>query len=257
MAKDAEVTVGGRICDIESITVKQIICRAPSFYQEHQVYLTGASWFPKKLDVAQNDIITWKWVTAESVNVEIASVDSPDEINSNGDFSLNQISGNVGTISRYMSESPGVYYYTSGYLDASYSQYANGEIKVSTAKDYEVEVKLKLVGFEAQVEANQKNQNIQKNACDPVESDYPNKDDSELVTFECESDCLKHTYSFKRTGVASSVHFDGNHIEISGDDLFDGACAEQFEVIGWSEYGEVNFVVESVEVLENMSQRIY
>ena len=140
-----------------------------------KVYLTGASWFPKKLDVSQNDIITWKWATAESVNVEITSVDSIEEINENGIFSLDKVSGSTGTISRYMSESPGIYHYTSGYLDSSFSQYANGEIRVSKAKDYEVEVKVMIVGFEAQVEASNANQGKKQKNCGPIEDDYPNK----------------------------------------------------------------------------------
>lgn len=71
-----------------------------------------------------------------------------------------------------------------------------------------------------------------------------------MVTIECENACLKHTYSFQRTGVAHHVTFDGSDLVIHGAHLLDAnSCPEQFTVIGWSQYGNVNFAITSLTVI--------
>ena len=71
-----------------------------------------------------------------------------------------------------------------------------------------------------------------------------------MVAIECENACLKHTYSFQRTGVAHHVTFDGSDLVIHGAHLLDAnSCPEQFTVIGWSQYGNVNFAITSLTVI--------
>jgi len=181
---DAAVTIGGLPCDIESIRNIEIICRTRSYYQEHHVFLTGSSWYPQRLTVKQNDIISWTWLTVDPINVEIQSVDGLAETDPNGIFSVPKKTGNSGTVSRFMAEAPGVYHYSSGFLDDLFSQFANGEITVETAIDYQVDVSVKIVGFEAMVEAGWRGEALIPRAgktCAPVETDIANKDPSELV----------------------------------------------------------------------------
>ena len=60
-----------------------------------------------------------------------------------------------------------------------FSQFANGEIKVLSAKDYEVEVSVHVVGFKATVESN-KIIDAQTGGCSPLESDISGKDASQV-----------------------------------------------------------------------------
>ena len=202
-----------RKCKIISLTNREIVCQTRSYYKEHQVYLTGQSWFPQKLTVNQNDIISWHWATEAPVNVQIQSVNSMSETTGNGLYTTPKIQSESGAVNRFMVESPGVYYYTSGFLDDLFSQFANGEITVEQAIDYQVVVTVKVVGFDAMVENAWKNSadaNILRRAktCVEAATDLTGKDPSIMDPSDCPNMCLNHIYSFQRTPTATNSTFD-------------------------------------------------
>ena len=92
-------------------------------------------------------------------------------------------------------------------------QVANQRIEVVSAADYEVDVSIKVGGFEAMPEPtfkNPKKTKGRKSRCGS-EGDLPGKDASELVQTST-TDLLKHLYSFQRTPVATSASIVGTQI---------------------------------------------
>ena len=251
--EDVEVTLADRTCKIISLTNREIVCQTTSYYREHQVYLTGESWFPQKLTVNQNDIINWHWLTEVPINVQIQSVNSMSETSGNGLFTTPKIQSSSGVVNRFMVESPGVYYYTSGFLDQLFSQFANGEITVEQAVDYQVDVTVKVVGFDAMVENASKksgDRNILRSGktCIGAETDLTGKDPSVMDPGDCPNMCLNHLYSYQRTPTATNSTFDATTgiLSVKSESFLEhDGCPNMFEISGWSEYGNVAFVVNS------------
>ena len=244
-----EVTIGDRPCLVQSLTNKQITCITRPYYKTHDVFLTGESWYPQRLSINQNDRVRWQWVTQNPINVEIQSVDSMTNTTGNGIFSIPLVAGSMGDISRIVKESPGTYYVSSGYMDAMYSIYANGEITVNQAVDYEEDVIVRVGGFEAMPEESFKDHDKGgrfNKACGAIESDIPGKDLSTLATTACHT-CLKHTYSFQRTPVASTVSLVGDQLTVTSPSVADhDGCPQDFTVKAWSPTGEVAFTVDAI-----------
>ena len=98
---------------------------------------------------------------------------------------------------------------------------------MTQAADYEVDVSIKLGGFEAMPEPVRKVKKIKKLPKCGSEGDLPGKDSSELIETS-DSDLLKHLYSFQRTPVATSATISGLQITVTSPSFSQATCQTAF-----------------------------
>ncbi|CBY36829.1 unnamed protein product, partial [Oikopleura dioica] len=251
-ADDIQVEIGNIPCDVESASWQEITCKTRARYETHHVVLAGFSWFPQRLTVRANDRITWSWISGEEFTVQIGTTDSLNNEEKLFDEILsNIVSGSAGTVETIVTAEPGVYFYTSGDMDG-YSIYANGQIEVLPARNYEDEVVLKLAGFTANT-----NPSLVRdwrkwtgNTDCATNGGFVTVSNSETVPASC-TDCATHTYSYDLTPEASAVEFDGVTLTVHSNDFADQTdCPGAFNIVGRSAHGEIKFNIDSVSATE-------
>ena len=110
-------------------------------------------------------------------------------------------------------------------------KFANQRIEVTQAADYEVDVSIKVGGFEAMPEPVRTTKKIKKMPKCGSEGDLPDKDSSELIETS-DSNLLKHLYSFQRTPVATSATIAGSQLTVTSSSFSQATCQTAFEVKG-------------------------
>ncbi|XP_037651430.1 PKHD1 like 1, tandem duplicate 1 [Sebastes umbrosus] len=156
---DNKVSVGGAECEVKAASENELQCvlqseeetRVVTNQGSHRTYGQGYAWSPASLTVFVGDTVTWRWEAPalQSVAYRVCSVSSPGETTCNGGpFS----SGNTKTpkgFFAYRFTDPGVYYYSSGYIDDANTKRLQGVVKVEAREEKSSVVSVSVGGMEA------------------------------------------------------------------------------------------------------------
>ncbi|XP_066121905.1 fibrocystin-L [Saccopteryx bilineata] len=135
------VLLGSFPCNVTSSSSDVIKCTLPSTGNafritndgEDSVYGLGYAWSPSVLNVSLGDTVTWHWQAhpfLRGIGYRVFSVSSPGSVIYDGKgFTTGGEKSPSGSFS-YQFTSPGIYYYSSGYVDEAHSIFLQGVINV-------------------------------------------------------------------------------------------------------------------------------
>ncbi|XP_053349466.1 PKHD1 like 1, tandem duplicate 1 [Clarias gariepinus] len=158
--KDNEVTLGDTLCSVTAASNNQLQCVTQTKKQTYTItnqginpiYGQGYSWSPATVIVSVGDTVVWSWQApafVQSLGYRVFSVDSPSSTQFDG-VTFN--SGNSKTATGFFSycfTAPGVYYYSSGYIDSANQNSMQGAVIVRPLEEKNTEPNITVAGFQA------------------------------------------------------------------------------------------------------------
>ncbi|TKS89105.1 Fibrocystin-L Polycystic kidney and hepatic disease 1-like protein 1 [Collichthys lucidus] len=158
-ASDNKVSIGGAECEVKAASENELQCVMQSEEKKHTVtnqgshhtYGQGYAWSPASLTVFVGDTVMWRWEAPafQNVGYRVFSVPSPSGSAYDGG-PIN--SGSTKTAKGFFSyrfTSPGVYYYSSGYIDDANVRLLQGVVKVEPREEKSSMVSVSMGGMEA------------------------------------------------------------------------------------------------------------
>ncbi|XP_030597029.1 PKHD1 like 1, tandem duplicate 1 [Archocentrus centrarchus] len=156
---DNTVSVGNTACEVTAASEKELRCVVQSEEKTHIVtnqgsditYGPGYAWSPASLTVFVGDKVTWGWEAPafQKVGYRVFSVSSPSGTTyEGGPFSSGETKTAQGFFS-YRFTTPGVYYYSSGYVDNANLRLLQGVVKVNSREEKNSVVSVTVKGIEA------------------------------------------------------------------------------------------------------------
>uniref|UniRef100_A0A3B4U1D6 PKHD1 like 1, tandem duplicate 2 n=1 Tax=Seriola dumerili TaxID=41447 RepID=A0A3B4U1D6_SERDU len=137
---DNRVSVGEAACEVKVASENEL-----------QSYGQGYAWSPASLTVSVGDTVTWRWEAPafQRVGYRVFSVSSPSGTTYDGGaFTSGETKTDKGLFS-YRFSSPGVYYYSSGYIDDAEVKLLQGVVKVELREEKSSRVSISVGGVEA------------------------------------------------------------------------------------------------------------
>ncbi|KAF7655004.1 hypothetical protein LDENG_00062160 [Lucifuga dentata] len=156
---DNKVSVGGAECELESASENELQCILESEETTHIVtnqgshheFGIGYAWSPASHKVTVGDIVVWHWETPMFKNFlyGVFSVSSPSGTSyEDGPFTSGTTKTPKGFFS-YRFTVPGVYYYSSGYIDEFNTKSLQGAVRVEPREEETSEVSVRVEDMEA------------------------------------------------------------------------------------------------------------
>ncbi|KAI2652983.1 Fibrocystin-L [Labeo rohita] len=160
VAADNNVTLGDRQCRVTAASDHYLECVTQSRDKTftvtnqgfHPVYGQGYAWSPSALIASVGDTVVWRWdapAFVSGLGYRVFSVSSPSSTNYDG---IVFSSGNTPTAKgffAYRFTSPGVYYYSSGYIDSANQKTLQGVVTVMPLEESTVELQVFVTGKQA------------------------------------------------------------------------------------------------------------
>ncbi|XP_042362122.1 fibrocystin-L-like [Plectropomus leopardus] len=156
---DNKVSIGGSECEVKTASENKLQCVMQSNEKthivtnqgSHHIYGQGYAWQPASLMVFVGDTVIWRWEAPrfQKVGYRVFSVSSPSGITYEGGV-IN--SGDTKTskgFHSYQFTVPGVYYYSSGYIDDGRARLLQGVVRVKARVDISSRASVKVGGMEA------------------------------------------------------------------------------------------------------------
>uniref|UniRef100_A0A8C5QTU9 Fibrocystin-L n=1 Tax=Leptobrachium leishanense TaxID=445787 RepID=A0A8C5QTU9_9ANUR len=154
------VQIGSVPCDVTSSSDTELTCiiQRPGNVHNvtntgaHAVYGFGYAWSPSRLEISVGDTVVWTWNTQaliQDVGYRVFSVSEPASLTYDGKGFYSGNNRLSSGIFSYHFTSPGVYYYSSGYLNSAQSIFMQGVVYVSPLPDQNSGVYLSVGGIEA------------------------------------------------------------------------------------------------------------
>ncbi|KAI7798962.1 putative fibrocystin-L [Triplophysa rosa] len=241
---DNNVTLGDTQCKITDASDQQLMCvtqptekiHTVTNQGLHPVYGQGYAWSPSALIVSVGDTVVWSWEAPAFVSdlgYRVFSVSSPSSIdNDNEGIVFN--SGDNKTARGFFSyrfTSPGVYYYTSGYIDSYNYKKLQGVVTVRPLEERTVGLQVSVAGIQASVNLASRQMNSSESEC--------------VVISDCVRDQLKKNgtsdglyFSFTSCASPTIKNITPNHattndiITIQGSGFSSISCANEVKVEG-------------------------
>lgn len=155
---DIEVSIGGVWCEVTTAAEHELQCTLESNQKTftvtnqgiHQQDGQGFAWEPASLKVNVGDKVLWSWTTPPALNLKYAvfSVSTPSgHVDEGGPFS-----SGVGIANgqfAYVFTAPGVYYYSSGFVDPGKTKILQGVVTVQAREEKSSQVIVTVAGMEA------------------------------------------------------------------------------------------------------------
>uniref|UniRef100_A0A7N4NVE6 Fibrocystin-L n=1 Tax=Sarcophilus harrisii TaxID=9305 RepID=A0A7N4NVE6_SARHA len=184
--EENSVFFGSFPCNVTSSSENNITCILHSTKNvfrvtnqgEDSVYGKGYAWSPSVLNISVGDMVIWQWQAQpfiRGIGYRVFSVSSPGNVIYDG---KGFTSGNQKTTSgsfSYQFTSPGIYYYSSGFINEAQSIFLQGVINVLPAKNKYIPLHLFISGTEAtyaQGVSNESSMSISVAECIAEESSY-------------------------------------------------------------------------------------
>ncbi|ROL45843.1 Fibrocystin-L [Anabarilius grahami] len=196
------------------------------------VYGQGYAWSPSAIIASVGDTVVWRWdapAFVPGLGYRVFSVSSPSSADYDG---IAFSSGNTRTAKgffAYRFTSPGVYYYSSGYIDSSNQKTLQGVVTVMPLKESTVGLQVFVTGIQASM-------NI-------VSGKIISSDSECVATSDCFQDQLEfndtsdgHYFSFTSCATPTVYHITPDHgtthdiITISGSGFSNINCANEVKV---------------------------
>ncbi|XP_044933989.1 fibrocystin-L [Mustela putorius furo] len=154
------VLLGPFPCDVISSSENAIKCILHSTGNtfritntgEDSVHGLGYAWSPSVLNVSVGDTVTWHWQAhpfLQGIGYRVFSVSSPGSVIYDGKGFTNGREKSVSGSFSYQFTSPGIRYYSSGYVDEAHSIFLQGVINVSPAETRHIPLHLFVGSTEA------------------------------------------------------------------------------------------------------------
>uniref|UniRef100_A0A8D0AJK6 PKHD1 like 1 n=1 Tax=Sander lucioperca TaxID=283035 RepID=A0A8D0AJK6_SANLU len=136
---DNKVSIGGAECEVMAASENEL-----------QSYGQGFAWSPASLPVFVGDTVVWRWEAPafQIVGYRVFSVSSPGSTTHDGPFNSGETKTPKGVFS-YRFTAPGVYYYSSGYVDDAKVRLLQGVVKVEAREEISSKVSVSVGGMEA------------------------------------------------------------------------------------------------------------
>ncbi|KAI3358131.1 hypothetical protein L3Q82_003134 [Scortum barcoo] len=156
---DNNVSIGGVECDVKAASENELQCVTQSEEKtyvvtnqgSHCTYGQGYAWSPASLTVFVGDTVMWRWEAPafQTVGYRVFSVSSPSGTTyEGGPFSSGETKTAKGFFG-YRFNAPGVYYYSSGYIDTDNTKQLQGVVKVEAREEKSSRVSVSVGGAEA------------------------------------------------------------------------------------------------------------
>ncbi|KAM9839131.1 PKHD1 like 1, tandem duplicate 1 [Aulostomus maculatus] len=154
-----EVSVGGADCEVKAASENELQCVVRSEEKtytvtnqgSHHTYGQGYAWSPASLTVFVGDTVVWRWDAPpfQRVGYRVFSVSSPSGTTyEGGEFTSGETKTASGFFG-YRFSLPGVYYYSSGYIDDSHARVLQGVVRVKPLQEKKSKVSVHVAGMEA------------------------------------------------------------------------------------------------------------
>uniref|UniRef100_UPI003AACF14E PKHD1 like 1, tandem duplicate 1 n=1 Tax=Centroberyx gerrardi TaxID=166262 RepID=UPI003AACF14E len=156
---DNEVSVGDAECEVTAASENELECVVQSEEQTHTVtnqgshrdFGEGTAWRPAALTVSVGDTVVWRWEAPafQNVGYRVFSVSSPSgNTYEGGPFTSGETKTKKGFFG-YRFTAPGVYYYSSGYIDDANNRLLQGVVRVKPLEEKSSRVSVSVGGMEA------------------------------------------------------------------------------------------------------------
>ncbi|XP_069815730.1 fibrocystin-L-like [Dendropsophus ebraccatus] len=156
---DNEVKIGSLPCKVSVSSANKLICVIQSpdtvYTVTNQgkdiVHGVGYAWSPSSLVISTGDTVVWNWQTmpfVQGVGYQVFSVSDPAGTTYDG-ISFNSGARIASGVFSYQFTSPGIYYYSSGYVDDGKTIIMQGVISVNPISDQSSPVHVYVGGMEA------------------------------------------------------------------------------------------------------------
>ncbi|XP_065144791.1 fibrocystin-L-like [Paramisgurnus dabryanus] len=234
---DNNVTLGDTQCQITDASEHQLMCvtqHTEKIYTVtnqgfHHVYGQGYAWSPSALLVSVGDTVVWSWEApafVSDVGYRVFSVSSPSSTDYDGIVFNSGDTKTTRGFFAYRFTSPGVYYYSSGFVDYYKWITLQGVVTVRPLEEKTVELQVSVAGIKASVNS---------------ASRQINSSDSECVaTSDCVQDQLQTsdglTFSFTSCASPTVEKITPDHgtthdiINILGSGFSSTSCANEVRV---------------------------
>ncbi|XP_070248855.1 fibrocystin-L [Myotis yumanensis] len=154
------VLLGSFPCRVTSSTSDVIKCTLPSTGNvfritndgEDSAHGLGYAWSPSVLNVSVGDTVTWHWQAhpfLTGIGYRVFSVSSPGSVTYDGKGFMNGREKSASGSFLYQFTSPGIHYYSSGYVDEAHSVVLQGVINVLPAESRHIPLHLSVGSTEA------------------------------------------------------------------------------------------------------------
>ncbi|KAM9050154.1 fibrocystin-L [Megaptera novaeangliae] len=154
------VLLGSFPCNVTSSSENVIKCIVHSTGKvfritnsgEDSVHGLGYAWSPSVLNVSVGDTVTWHWQAhpyLRGIGYRVFSVSSPGSVIYDGKGFTNRREKSASGSFSYQFTSPGIHYYSSGYVDEARSIFLQGVINVLPAETRHIPLHLFVGGTEA------------------------------------------------------------------------------------------------------------
>ncbi|KAM8840499.1 PKHD1 like 1, tandem duplicate 1 isoform 3-T3 [Spinachia spinachia] len=157
--EDNKVSVGGLECEVKSASENELQCVLQSEGKIHVVtnqglhstYGQGYAWNPTSLTVLVGDAVMWRWEAPafQRDAYQVLSVSSPSATTYNGGPLYSGVTKTAEGFFTYRFTTPGVYYYSSGYVHNGNSRSLQGVVKVDARPETRSRVSVSVGGMEA------------------------------------------------------------------------------------------------------------
>ncbi|XP_051729222.1 fibrocystin-L-like [Ctenopharyngodon idella] len=235
---DNNVILGDTQCRVTAASDHQLECVTQSRDKTHTVtnqgfhpvYGQGYSWSPSAIIASVGDTVVWRWdapAFVPGLGYRVFSVSSPSSTDYDGTAFSSGDTRTAKGFFAYRFTSPGVFYYSSGYIDSSNQKTLQGVVTVMPLEESTVGLQVFVTGIQASMNIGQMNSS-----------------DSECVaTLDCFQDQLEfndtsdgHYFSFTSCATPTVYHITPDHgtthdiINISGSGFSNINCANEVKV---------------------------
>ncbi|XP_072303332.1 fibrocystin-L-like [Eucyclogobius newberryi] len=156
-ASDIEVSIGVE-CEVTTIADDKLECVLQSSQNTttvtnkgiHKEFGEGYAWKPASLKIHEGDEVVWHWITLTFLQVKYRVFSVPtasSHTDKGGPFNSGAATAN-GSFS-YVFSVPGVYYYSSGFVDPGNLRFLQGTVEVLSRPQKNSRLVLKMAGIEA------------------------------------------------------------------------------------------------------------
>ncbi|XP_066530272.1 fibrocystin-L-like [Hoplias malabaricus] len=156
---DNIVTLGDTKCEVTAAWDQQLQCVTQNNQQTYTVtnqgtdptYGPGFGWSPSTVMASVGDTVVWTWNAPDFVpglGYRVFSVSSPSSTDFDG-VTFNSGDRTASGFFSYRFTTPGVYYYSSGYLGTANTGYLQGVVNVRALDERKTELQVTVAGFQA------------------------------------------------------------------------------------------------------------
>ncbi len=152
-----QVAFGTQRCKVLDCTAEWLTCRASSAYATHQIdnsasdpyHGKGYAWSKPHLSINVGESVQWTWNSPAGINtVKYGVFQTADAISFNQEGFGSGAKSPAGSFT-FQFNQPGVYYYSSGFVEVTNQIFFRGVVEVVDSQDKELEINLHLGDIEA------------------------------------------------------------------------------------------------------------